>query len=561
MSTSARRGAWPYAILTFVSAVSLYRLCLPVTFSGDDLQYAVVIERSVRGGLFYHPASIQPYVPQTTQRAMALPPELPALNPRYLLEWPTSAFVARLWSGAGLPGDAVAAIQAWRIVVGALGLTLFFLAMARLVRSPALALLPTSGLAVAAGYFTYSTHMDQSINMVTLLVLAFYLFVRQSESDATTGGRARLALVLAGATFYNFTAALSALAFGVGVALARPDTSLAGRLRRFVGFGAGYTLIVAVVIAAAVAVFVSPASLTDPAYWRGVTFGGRPEYGVNIAADAARAAIGLAKSQTLFPGLPGDVAVYFAAASSAQQARLLAFFAVMLLLLLLPFGVLAARVRTPGATQRMAVFLLAWLAAHGLFNWFWDPGFNKYWLVPLVTCWAAAGLALAELRDHRPRLYRPALIGGLTVVLASFGLNLWTQFWPQSRASRNPWLHVSQEMRTASRPADLFISRRHPLDFYLVYFARRDVVSTWLVAYDRGGDTTGLTGRLAERIAAHRADGGRVYVYGFEGLTPQEREEYEAQLGHPALRESWRYPGATTFYEVMDDARSARATP
>lgn len=561
MSTSARRGAWQYAIITFVSAVSLYRLCLPVTFSGDDLQYAVVIERSVRGGLFYHPASGQPYVPQAAQRATEVPPTLPALNPRYLLEWPTSAFVARLWSGAGLAGDAVAAIQAWRIVVSAIGLTLFFLAMARLVRSPALALLPTSGLAVAAGYFTYSTHMDQSINMVTLVVLAFYLLVRQSEKDTTLGGRALLAGVLAGATLYNFTAALSALAFGVGVALARPDTSLTGRLRRVVGFGVGYTLIVAVVIASAVAVFVAPASLTDPAYWRGVTFGGRPEYGVNVAVDAARAAIGLAKSQTLFPGLPGDVAVYFAAASSAVQLQILGFFAVVLLLLLLPFGVLATRVRTSGATQRMFLFLLVWLAAHGLFNWFWDPGFNKYWLVPLVTCWAAAGLALAELRDHRPRLYRPALVGALIVVLVSFGLNLSTQFWPQSRAADNPWLHVSQEMRTASRPADLFISWRHPLDFYLTYFARRDVVSTWLVAYDRGGDTTGLIGRLAERIAAHRADGGRVYVYGLERLTPQERAEYEAQLGHPALRESWRFPGATTFYEVTtDDARTA-ATP
>lgn len=561
MSTSARRGVWQYAILTFVSAVSLYRLCLPVTFSGDDLQYAVVIERSVRGGLFYHPASGQPYVPQAAHRALALPPTLPALNPRYLLEWPTSAFVARLWSGAGLPGDAVAAIQACRIVVSALGLTLFFLTMARLVRSPALALLPTAGLAVAAGYFTYSTHMDQSINMVTLLVLAFYLFVRQSETDATFGARALLAVVLAGATFYNFTAALSALAFGVGVALARPDTSFAGRLRRFVGFGVGYTLIVALVIATAVAVFVSPASLTDPAYWRGVTFGGRPEYGVNVAADAARAAIGLAKSQTLFPGVAGDLAVYFEAASRAQQVQILAFFAVVLSLLLLPFVVLATRARTPGALQRMFLFLLAWLAAHAVFNWFWDPGFNKYWLVPLVTCWAAAGLALADLRDHRPRLFRPALVGALSVVLVSFALNLSTQFWPQSRAAGNPWLHVAREMRTASRPADLFISRRHPLDFYLAFFARRDVVSTWLVAYDRGGDATGLTERLAERIAAHRADGGTVYVYGFEGLTPQERAEYEALLGHPALRESRRYPGATTFYEVVDGARTARATP
>ncbi|MBL8137730.1 MAG: hypothetical protein JNL48_13980 [Acidobacteria bacterium] len=561
MSTSARRGVWQFAFLTFVSAVGLYRLCLPVTYSGDDLQYAVVIERSVHGGLFYHPAGGQPYVPQAAQRAVELPPTLPAVNPRYLLEWPTSAFVARLWSGAGLAGDAVAAIQAYRIVVSALGLTLFFLAMARLVRSPALALLPTSGLGVAAAYFTYSTHMDQSINMVTLLVLAFYLFVRQNESAPTTGGRALLACVLAGATFYNFTAALSALAFGVGVALESPDTSIAGRTRRFVGFGLGYTLIVGVVITTAVAVFVSPASVTDPAYWRGVTFGGRPEYDVDVAVDAVRAAIGLAKSQTHFPGLAGDVALAFQAASAARQALLLAFFAAVLLILMLPFGALAARLRRPWTKRSMFLFLVAWLTAHGLFNGFWDPGFNKYWLVPLVACWAVAALALAELRQHRPRLYRPALLGTLTFVLVSFGVNLSTQFWPQSHAAGNPWMQVARDLRTASRPADLFISRRHPLDFYLSYFSRRDVVSTWLVAYDRGGDATGLKERLAERMAAHRADGGKVYAYGLEELTPAERTAQRTLLGNPPLREAWRYPGATTFYEITDGSRMTPAAP
>jgi hypothetical protein len=98
----AHRGARRYAILLFVGAVILCRLCLPVTFSGDDLQSAVVTERSVRGGLFY-PASGQPYVPQAARGALEPPPAQPALNPRYLLEWPTSALVARPGASSSAP--------------------------------------------------------------------------------------------------------------------------------------------------------------------------------------------------------------------------------------------------------------------------------------------------------------------------------------------------------------------------------------------------------------------------------------------------------------------------
>ncbi len=551
MSQSATRSVWLYVFIIFISAVILYRLCLPVEFSGDDLQYTMVIEKGARGGLFYHPAAGQPYVPQAEMAALEVPPAFPPLNPRYLLEWPTSVFVARLWNGIGLSGDAYVAIQAYRILVGAVGLVLFFLAIDRLVSSRMLALLTTAGLGVGAAYFTYSTHMDQSINMLTLLILAFYLFVRQSQTGATLRGRVLLAFVLACAAFYNFTAALSALAFGVGVALMSADTSLVGRGRRLVGFGLVYALIVVVVIAGAVVLFVSPSSLTDPAYWRSVTFGGKPEYNVSIAGDAARAAIGLAKSQALFPGVAGEFSAYFETASTAQKVLLLGFFGVVLLILALPFLLLGARIRKLGAGSRMFLFLVVWLAAHSLFNWFWDPGFNKYWLVPLVACWAVAALALAHLQQHLPRFYRPALYGTVAFVLVAFVLNLTTQFWPQSRAADNPWLTIAQEMRTASQPADLFIAPRHPMDFYLAYFSRRDIVSTGLIAYDRGGDATGIDQLLAERIAVHRADGGAVYVYGLETLTPEERTAYEALLGGAELREAWTYPDATTIYEVV----------
>lgn len=89
---------------------------------------------------------------------------------------------------------------------------------------------------------------------------------------------------------YNFTASVSALAFAIGIALLDPDPKWSSRFIAFVRFGVIYAVIVVAVIAGAIVIFVSPASLTDPAYWRSVTFGGKPEYGIALVNDTIRAA-------------------------------------------------------------------------------------------------------------------------------------------------------------------------------------------------------------------------------------------------------------------------------
>lgn len=109
-----------------------------------------------------------------------------ASEPALFVEWPTSTLAARIWSLFGWQGSSIVPIQAVRMLVGALGLVFFFLALNRLVNKRWLALLATIGLGVSDAYWIYSTHMDQSINMLTLLCLAFYLFVRQSQTGSTS---------------------------------------------------------------------------------------------------------------------------------------------------------------------------------------------------------------------------------------------------------------------------------------------------------------------------------------------------------------------------------------
>ncbi len=558
MTQTRDRGLLIYALVIFIGAAILYRLWLPNQFSGDDLQYTIVIQKAALGDFFYHPAGGQPYIPQADAAALNHSPSAPPLNPRYLLEWPTSTLAARIWSVFGWQGSSIVPIQAVRILVGALGLVFFFLALNRLVSKRWLALLATIGLGVSDAYWIYSTHMDQSINMLTLLCLAFYLFVRQSQTGSTLGKQVLLAAVLAFASFYNFTASVSALAFAIGIALLSPDPKLSSRFIAFVRFGVIYAAIVVAVIAGAIVIFVSPASLTDPAYWRSVTFGGKPEYGIAIVNDTIRAALALAKSQILFPGVPGSLQDFFDTASTGSRVVLLGYYGIVLVIMALPFLYLALRRKQLGNQGKIVAFLAIWLVGHSLFNWFWDPGFNKYWLAPLVCVWSAAAIALDHLQQQtQSRIYRPALWGAIGVVVLSFILNWTTQFLPQSDPTNNPWLTISQSLGTDSQPNDLFVSAgtgtvAHPMDFYLTYFGKRDVLSSGLVTYDAGGNAAEAAKRLEPRITAHRADDGKIYVYGLENLTPEARDQFISLFGSGAtVKEAWTFP-EMTVYEVVN---------
>ncbi len=543
MHQQSRLPIWIYALIVFVAASLVYGFTVTSTYSGDDLQYSSLIQNHLTGDIFYHPTGGQPYLPQVEKKPVTLLP----INPRYLIEWSTSLLAARFGQILGLPGTVITPIQILRIIVGALGLVIFFLTIFRLVENVPISLLVTTGLGLTVSYWTYSIHMDQSINMVTLLCLAFYIFVRQTQTGFTRSGLLMLIIALTLASLYNFTAAVSTVAFGVGVALFSQKTGLFARFRKLVGFGLVYTLLVAAVIAGSIAIFVSPSSVVDPVFWRNATFGGKPEYLINPIPDAIRAAIGLGKSQVLFPGIYGSLNDFFETASTANRAFLLGYYGIILILLASPFILLAVRRKHLGVKGKIALFLLVWLLAHSLFNWFWDPGFNKYWLIPLVCCWASIALALDHIRTTLTRYYRPAFGAVIAFIALSFVLNFSTQFLPDSRPQDNKWLTIATQMKTESQPEDLFLSPGHAMDFYMSFFGRRDILSASLIAYDNGDKQLVLGTTFTSRIAAHLADNGKIYVYGLESLNDDQRATFEQLLGTGTLTEKWTLPGTSIY--------------
>jgi hypothetical protein len=531
-----------YALMVFVAASALYGIFITFTYSGDDLQYSSLIQTHATGDLLYYPTGTQAYLPHAGTAPAALP-----INPRYLLEWPTSLLTAKVWYGLGLTGTVVTPIQILHVAVGALGLSAFFLAVFQLVRNIPISLVSTAGLGLSVAYWTYSSHMDQSITMVTILCVALYVFVRQAQTGFTRSGLLLLVLVLAFASFYNLTAALSAFAFGVGVALFSRESGFFVRASRFVGFGVAYAFVVGVGIAAAIAIFDTPADITSPNFWRDATFAGRPDYLVSPVHDAIRAAFGLGKAEILFPGIYGSLNDYFDAATVGSRLMVLGYYCIVLLLLAAPLVVLAVRRSQLGDKGKIAAFLVVWLLVYTVFNWFWDPGYNKYWLMPVVCCWAIFALALDHVRTTLPRYYRPALGALVAFVALSFVVNLTSEFLPDSREQDNKWLAIATQMKRDSEPADVFLSPGHPMDFYISFFGRRDILSAKLASLESGNDEAALQATYAARIAAHRAGNGKVYVYGLDTLDDPHRAAFLKLLGSGTLTEEWTAPGTTIY--------------
>lgn len=532
-----------YGLLAFVIPLAVYLIWSPLDYSGDDLQQSIVIHRATYGGVFFHPSGGVFYEPDALSEADE-PTGLP-VQPRYLLEYPSSILMARLWQAAGWQDSVITPVLFLRALVGAAGILFLFLALRDLLGNALIALLGSLGLATTLAYWTYSTHVDQSINMMMFISLAFYALVRYRNSAPTLRGKFILALILAFASFYNFTAVLTVFGMGLGVALLPRDLGLGARVREFIIFGVFYAAIVLVTMVVMIAVLASPASLVDPVFWQEAIFAGKPEYNVDMLRDLMRAVIGLAKSQVVYPGVSDAFQEYWDSATQTQRLLLSAYFGAVLMLLALPVIILFLRRKR---LQQRYIWLWATLGAmlllHSAFNWFWDPGFIKYWLVPLFCLWVIAAVALNHLQQTASRLYQPAVALTVLVLVAAFALNFTTEFYPDSQPRLNPWSSIASDLKESS-PSAFFISDGHPLDFHVAYFTRRNVISTELVNYALGGDAQESTLALVnEHITHHQTWDGDIYLY-----SDKDIEALVGQLGLTMddVEIAWEYPDITIY--------------
>jgi hypothetical protein len=526
-------------LIVFVLAACVYASFLPRLYTADDLQYAGTIRVAVTGRPFYHPVG-GPHFPATRQKS-----DIP-VNPRYALDWPTSVAAVRVARSLGWH-DEVDAILITRAVLGAVGVTFFFMTVLLLARRFSIAAVTAAALAASSVYWTYSTHLDESIGMMAFTAGALFFFVRR-----VVDGRSRVDLIvpllLGVASLYNLTAVVTAVPMALVWALGEGTTSARRWLRSLALFGCTYVGAAALGIIGALLATGAGDGIFKAGFWRSSLFVGRPEYGLRPFHYAFAAGASFLRALVSYPPVRGLTTLreYFTVSSTGPRAAALLYYAVVGLLAVLPLVFLLHARPLDDRMRRLTVFGFVWLSASLIFGWWWDPEYVKYFLLPVLSWCFLLALALARLVGVRSRFARPALAVSAAAVAALLALNLWTIFLPQRRKGANEWLAAAAELRR-SEPNALFVSAgRHPLDFYIAYFANRDVISAGLVRYAAGNGRT-VERVVSRRIREHTRVGGPIYVYGLGTVSPAERSALFGLLPGKGLRAAWRFPHLTVY--------------
>jgi hypothetical protein len=243
-----------------------------------------------------------------------------------------------------------------------------------------------------------------------------------------------------------------------------------------------------------------------------------------------------------------------------QKLRLLGYYSIVALLLVWPLLAMLLIARSI-PHSRIVVIMLVWFGVYTIFDWWWDPGYIKYWLVPLLCWWTLIGLALHEFaRAGRwPRLV--ATVPVAICIVMTFAINFGATFRPHSDVRSNVWLTAARQLQTSDEHALFISTEQSPLDFYIAYFARRDVVSATLIRYGGNQNEELVSSVVAAHVAAHRAVGGPVYVYSGTGVWPSNEADDRllARVGIQRSAPAWTVDQlvvyATTAHSVGLQAR------
>lgn len=106
----------------------------------------------------------------------------------------------------------------------------------------------------------YSTHLDYTINMTTVVCLVLYLAVLQYKFGNRPHINFIFPAVLAVATPYSWAAGMTFFIFVLAATFWHPDEKIRDRIRQLISFCAVYGILIIVVIPLMVAVWVSPSA-------------------------------------------------------------------------------------------------------------------------------------------------------------------------------------------------------------------------------------------------------------------------------------------------------------
>ena len=177
-----------------------------------------------------------------------------------------------------------------------------------------------------------------------------------------------------------------------------------------------------------------------------------------------------------------------------------------------------------GPTQRLAFGVaFAGLVSTLIGPLYWQPTYDKMWLLPMAAVTALAALGLSVLPSSRGRqVLLVACIGLLLVEVASNGW--WTI--PNAGAP-TPYLREARQVSERLQPDDLLVHEWDKVSilYKALYGFGRPQFDLPTLAHARGA---GVTDDLREMIRRTNAKGGRVY---FLGILDLSQETWQPFLG------------------------------
>jgi hypothetical protein len=288
------------------------------------------------------------------------------------------------------------------------------------------------------------------------------------------------------------------------------------------------------------------ATLTNPALWRQTFFEGHGVYGFAAVGDAARVVVGVTAALLRFPGVEGSYLGYWQESEGSPRLLLLAFMAIEVVVLAVPILWMAIDGRRiPRDVPRLfSLAMLGQFVVFAAFNWWWEPSYIKYWVVPLVAWW---GLVAAFLGAAPPGPTATRRTVCAALVVGAIATSTTLAAWDRSRPGSNPWLAAAAAMKD-TRPSSLFVSTGHPVDFCVTYFARRNVITPELIAYGHAGDQAVVKRTLSAHVRNHLAAGGPLYAIADprKPLHPAI-EEFLVRVSNGRRIRVWTWPGLEVY--------------
>ncbi len=478
---------WPTAVLLFVGTLGIYWVTRTAANTFDAVSYANQIAH---------------LYPRTGDPRWLF-------HPHHLL---FNALGYALWRTAqifGYSGGSLVVLQSLNAVLGAAGVSVYYLTLRRLLqRSHGLPLLTALGLAGSFGWWICAS--DGRVNMPSVfLMLAAFSALTRVMATPTLVGAALTGLLAGGAVLFHESAGLFVVVGLAGVLLSAAGPT---RLERTAAYLGAWGLTAALPCLGVGVLVLHLHSLMAFRAWSSAytELGWWWDFHIlhNFVLDfyALRHA-GFVE--------PGSRASTFTLGGHLPPLALGLYCLSVLGWLAAAFAVFATLPQLWRSHSRALVVVLAvWVAVYAAFFTVWSPGYFVFWVPVLIPTSLLLALTLAHYRARRGGRIANWLLGIWIAVYAA--LNFAVSIGPHLSPSSDPFRRIAADVRAHTRFGDVVLvagaGDGGPCEVALPYFADRDVISLHGLLTKKRDDKLAALSLAQSEIDTTLASGHAVYA-------------------------------------------------